>query len=167
MLNGEDALVVADTSPLLNLALIDRLELVREQFSSVVVPEQVWSELMDGEDGVETLRTAYDEGVIEIVSLEETPLVAEFRRNLDRGEAATLAYAIEADVDLVLLDEREARQTARRHGLSITGVIGILLRGCGDDTELLRTELDRLRKVGFWISDELYETALERARDEM
>ena len=94
---------------------------------------------MDGEDGVETLRSAHDEGAIEIVSLEETPLVAEFRRNLDRGEAATLAYAIEADADLVLLDEREARQTARRHGLSMTGVIGILMRGCGDDTETLRT----------------------------
>ncbi len=166
MLNGEDALVVADTSPLLNLALIDRLELVREQFSSVVVPEQVWSELMDGEDGVETLRTVHDEGVIEIVSLEETPLVAEFRRNLDRGEAAALAYAIEADADLVLLDEREARQTARRHGLSMTGVIGILLREYGSDTDLLRTELDCLRDAGFWISDELYETVLEQTRND-
>ncbi|WP_148215458.1 DUF3368 domain-containing protein [Natronomonas pharaonis] len=42
----------------------------------------------------------------------------------------------------------------------------MLLRECGDDTELLRTELDRLREAGFWISDKLYGTALERARDE-
>ena len=164
MPDGE--LVVSDTSPLLNLALIDRLDLLRDQFTTVVVPEQVWSELMAGEDGVEALRTVHDEGVIEIVSVEETPLGAEFRRTLDTGEAAALAYAIEADADLVLLDEREARQTARRHGLSMTGVLGILLRGNREGTVSLRAELDRLRTAGFWIADDLYEKVLEQANAE-
>ncbi|WIV66367.1 hypothetical protein [Natrialbaceae archaeon AArc-T1-2] len=43
MPDGE--LVVADTSPLLNLALIGRLDLLREQFDGVTAPEQVWNEL--------------------------------------------------------------------------------------------------------------------------
>lgn len=159
----DSELVVSDTSPLLNLALIDRLDFVRDQFSTVVVPEHVWSELMNGEDGVERLRSARDDGTIEIVSLEETPLFVEFRRNLDVGEAAALAYALEEDADLVLIDERDARQIARRHGLSMTGVVGILIRGSNEETVTLRTELDRLREAGFWISDELYETALEQS----
>lgn len=161
----ERELVVSDTSPLLNLALIGRLDLVREQCSTVVVPQQVWDELTDGDDGVEALRSARDEGVLEVVVLEETPLVAEFERTLDVGEAAALAYAIEAGADLVLLDEREARMTARRHGLSMTGVVGMLIRGAADGTVDLRDELDRLRERGFWISDDLYEEALERAND--
>ncbi|ARS89632.1 DUF3368 domain-containing protein [Natrarchaeobaculum aegyptiacum] len=162
---GDDNLIVADTSPLLNLALIDRLEFVRNQFSTVEVPEQVWTELMDGVNGVETLRTAHNDGVLEIVPVEKTPLFEEFRRNLDVGEAATLAYAIDTNADLVLLDERDARQTARRHGLEMTGVIGILLREFGGEPDALRTELDRLRSAGFWISESLYETAIERARN--
>ena len=36
-----DDLVVADTSPLLNLDLVDRLDLVDEQFETIHVPEQV------------------------------------------------------------------------------------------------------------------------------
>lgn len=36
----DDDLVTSDTSPLLNLALIDRFDLVREQFSAVTVPQQ-------------------------------------------------------------------------------------------------------------------------------
>lgn len=163
MQDGEQ--VVSDTSPLLNLALIERLDLVREQFSTVVVPEQVWDELMDGEDGVDRLRSVHDDGLFEIVTVEDTPLFAEFRRDLDIGEAAALAYAIDADADLVLMDEREARQTARRHELPITGVIGILLRGSKEGTVSLRTELDRLRDVGFWIADDLYETVLEQEHD--
>ena len=163
MQDGEQ--VVSDTSPLLNLALIERLDLVRGQFSTVVVPEQVWDELMDGEDGVDRLRSVHDDGLLEIVTVEDTPLFAEFRRDLDIGEAAALAYAIDADADLVLMDEREARQTARRHELPITGVIGILLRGSKEGTVSLRTELDRLRDVGFWIADDLYETVLEQEHD--
>ena len=38
-------LVVSDTSPLLNLALIGRLDLLESQFSGVTIPEQVWAEL--------------------------------------------------------------------------------------------------------------------------
>lgn len=101
--------------------------------------------------------------MLEIAPVEQTPLLEEFRRNLDAGEAAALAYAIEMDANLVLLDERDVRQTARRHGLEMTGVVGILLREFGGDPDGLRTELDRLRSAGFWISERLYETAIERA----
>ena len=44
-------LVVSDTSPLLNLSLIGRLDLLESQFSGLTIPEQVWSELTDGESG--------------------------------------------------------------------------------------------------------------------
>lgn len=37
--------VVSNTSPLLNLALIDRLGVVRDQFSTITAPEQVWEEV--------------------------------------------------------------------------------------------------------------------------
>ncbi|GAA0287489.1 hypothetical protein GCM10009000_123350 [Halobacterium noricense] len=45
-----NGLVVSDTSPLLNLALIDRLDLLQSQFSETTIPRQVWSELTDGEE---------------------------------------------------------------------------------------------------------------------
>jgi hypothetical protein len=158
----DDELVVSDTSPLLNLALIDRLDLVREQFSTVTVPERVWDELLDGEDGVDALRSIHDAGVLDIVTVNDSSLFVEFRRDLDVGEAAALAYALEADADLVLLDEREARQTARRHDLSMTGAIGILLRASRTGDVDLQTEFDALRSAGFWIADDLYEEALSR-----
>lgn len=158
----DDELVVSDTSPLLNLALIDQLGLVREQFSTVIVPEQVWDELLAGEDGVPGLRALRDDDALTVDSVPETPLFAEFLHELDRGEAAALTYAVETDADLVLLDERDARQVARRHGLSITGVVGILLRAALEEQIDLQTNLDALRDAGFWLSEELYTEALEQ-----
>ena len=156
-----DDLVVSDTSPLLNLALIGRLDLIREQFTRVKVPEQVWNELLSGEDGVDSLQSLRSEGTLETVVIEDGPLIAELRRELDRGEAAALAYAIEEGADRLLLDERAARQAARRHGIPVTGAVGVLMRATRD-SHTLQSELDALRAAGFWISDELYQEALER-----
>ena len=146
MPDGE--LVVADTSPLLNVALIGRLDLLREQFDGVTAPEQVWDELAAGDDGLDDLCALRDEGFLELVPVEESSLFVELRRELDRGEAAALAYAIDADADLVLLDERDARRVARRHDRSVTGVIGVLLRAAERDRIDLRDALDRLRVEG-------------------
>jgi predicted nucleic acid-binding protein len=154
--------VVSNTSPLLNLALIDRLDVVRDQFSTVAAPEQVWDELAAGEKGLDALRSLRSDGVLEVVTVPETPLLAEFGRELDRGEAAALAYAVETDADLILLDEREGRQAARRHEIPVTGVIGVLLRAARQGELSLRDELDTLREAGFWISESLYEEVLAR-----
>jgi len=162
----DDALVVSNTSPLLNLALIDRLDLVAEQFSTVAVPSQVWAELMAGTEGTEQLRAHRDAGTLGVVSVPESDLFTEFRRDLDAGESAALAYAVSEHASLILLDEREGRQAARRHGLSVTGVVGILLRAATDGDLDIETELDALRDAGFWISDELYRTAVDSVRSE-
>jgi predicted nucleic acid-binding protein len=42
-------LVVSNTSPILNLAIIDRLSLIREQFTTVIIPKGVLEELRVGE----------------------------------------------------------------------------------------------------------------------
>lgn len=55
-------IVVSDTSPLLNLALVERLDLLQSQFTDVTVPQQVWGELTDGQNGLEGLRTLREDG---------------------------------------------------------------------------------------------------------
>jgi predicted nucleic acid-binding protein len=47
---------------------------------------------------------------------------------LHRGEAEAIALATELKADIVIIDERGARQLATHAGLSVTGVLGILLR---------------------------------------
>lgn len=153
-------LVVSDTSPLLNLALIDRLTLLESQFSSLTVPTQVWDELVAGEAGVDALRELRDTGFLTLVEVERSNLFTEIFYELDLGETAAICHAIEYDADLILLDEKDGRRVARRHNLTITGVIGILLRGANDGEIELRTELDALREAGFWISETLYTKVL-------
>lgn len=158
----KDRKVVSNTSPLLNLALIDRLDLLRNQFSVLDVPEQVWDEIQAGERGTDALEELRNEGFLNIVSIPEDELFREIQGDIDEGEAAVLRYALEQEADLVLLDEKEARNVARRHEIPRTGVIGILLKSANDETvEDLAEDLDALRDAGFWISDDLYKDILD------
>ncbi|MFB6165560.1 MAG: DUF3368 domain-containing protein [Haloarculaceae archaeon] len=152
--------VVSDTSPLLNLALIGRLDLLRTQFSDVTAPRRVWNELTEGEAGLEALRELRADDFLRIVEVERSDLFVEVFHELDLGETAAICYAVEHGADLVLLDERDGRRVARRHDLEVTGVIGVLLRGAKTDAVDLEQELDALREAGFWISDDLYARAL-------
>jgi predicted nucleic acid-binding protein len=157
----KDRQVVSNTSPLLNLALIDRLDLLEAQFSDLEVPEQVWEEIQAGERGTDALESLRNESFLNIVPVPEDELFRELREDIDKGEAAALRYALEENSDLVLLDEKEARNVACRHEVPRTGVIGILLKGANeDDVDDLAKELDALQDAGFWISDDLYEEIL-------
>ncbi len=157
--------VVSNTSPLLNLALIGRLALIEAQFDEVVIPLTVWHEIQAGAAGVDQIESLRDRGGLRIVSPESTELLTELQRELDAGEAAALAYAIDTDAERILLDEREGRAAASRHDVPVTGVVGILLRASRQDGLDLESELNALRDAGFWIADDLYERALALDRE--
>ncbi len=89
-------------------------------------------------------------------------MVTALRRDLDLGESETIALALELGSDLVLIDEREGRRHAQRHGLRTLGVVGMLIeakaRGFIDRVE---PELVSLRQVaGFYLSDAVFHQGL-------
>ena len=155
--------VVSNTSPLSNLAIIGRLDLVREQLGIVVIPPAVEAELSRNPrtEARAALAAAMREGWIRV-----TPLTgavdAELMRALDLGEAEALSLASEIRADLVLLDESAARSKAANLGLSHTGVLGILRRARQTGhIPSLKAEIQRLRyEAGFFISPALERTLL-------
>ena len=159
-------LVISNSSTLIHLSSIGRLELLREFFGKIVIPQAVWEEVVAegrGRAGAEEVRRARSEGWVEVSTVSNEPLVRLLERDLDRGEAEVIALAIERKADLVLLDESDARRIAELFDLRKTGIVGLLIRAKREGRiSSLREELDRLRgEGGFWIGDELYLQALK------
>ena len=158
---------VSDTSPLLNLAIIGRLELVRAQFGSVVVPPAVAGEfrLEEGRPGSSALRRAVEDGWIAVEEPSDDPLIRTLRQDLDRGESEAITLAVEKEAGLILLDEREGRRRARNVGLEVTGALGILARADRQgELDSLSGALDRLEdEAGFWIGSALREQILGKS----
>jgi uncharacterized protein len=136
-------LVVSNTSPLLNLAIIGHLNLIKEQFNQVIIPVAVFKELRLRESlpGSNLLEKAYQDKWLKVQSVTNNNFVKLLQRELDQGESEAIALAIELKADLILLDEKEGRRIARTFDLPITGVLGILLKGKNEGTILSLNEL--------------------------
>lgn len=142
-------LVVSNTSPLLNLAIINQLSLMPQQFNQIIIPTAVLSELRIAENlpGSQQLRDAITAGWLTIQSVENQAFVQLLRRELDEGEAQAIALAIQLNADLLLLDERDGRRVARTLGLNLTGILGIILKGWREGQVLsVRELLNQLRQ---------------------
>jgi len=155
--------IVSNASPLIGIARIDKLDLLRELYGELVIPEAVWHEVVvrgAGQPGAEQIKASE---WISQARVENRTLVQVLAQDLDVGEAESIALALELQAEILLMDERLGRQTADRLGLRYIGVIGILVqakhKGLIDRIEpLLQALRDR---AGFRISDELYVRVLE------
>ncbi len=148
-------LVVSDTSPLSNLAIIGRLPLLHEQFTEVLMPTAVARELdaLNEPAARAALSQAVQDGWLREMALPPSAPFPPLLRGLDVGETEALPLALAISAHRVLIDEREARQCAEALGLHSIGVLGVLLAAISLGAVLtLQAEIDKLRlQAGFFV----------------
>lgn len=146
-------IVVSNTSPLIVLSNIGEFEILHRLFNKIIIPEGVAEEFGDSVPEW-----------IEIRGVKNRILVDLLREKLHRGEAETIALAIELDADLVIIDDKAARNTAQSLGLRVTGTVGLILlakrRGYYDE---IKPVIEKLVKKGFRLSKEIIENILREA----
>ena len=161
-------IVVSNTSPLTNLAIIEQFHLLHALYQHIVIPESVWREL--NANGIEWPGSQQTRQAtwIERMSVANRPLVTVLRCDLDQGEAEAIALALELHADLLLIDEREERRVAEQLGLRVTGVVGLLIEAkMQAKLSRIKPLLDRLRyDAGFFISNRVYSLALHLAQED-
>jgi uncharacterized protein len=141
-------IVVSDTSPLLNLARIGRIELLRSLYNQVLIPTAVSDELTAS---YRDLRDTLDIGSIPwliVAAPKDKDRVRNLQETLDAGEAEAIALAIERRAGLLLVDERRGRLTAKAAGLKVTGLLGVVAaaKNAGH-IELAKPVLDFLKEL--------------------
>ncbi|MBD2626714.1 DUF3368 domain-containing protein [Trichormus variabilis] len=162
-------IVVSDTSPLSNLAIVGCLSILQQIYNKVIIPQGVAEELINASDEEHIIAGVLSLDWIEVIPATNLELISELRNNsnLDRGEAEAIALAIELNADELLIDERLGRREATRLGLPITGVLGILL--VAKHRQLMpavQPVMDALiTQAGFRVSSQLYAEILKAANE--
>lgn len=151
--------IVSNTSPILNLALVGKLELLEQQFGEIIIPQAVLDEFRLSEDlpGTGYISAALSEGWLSVKALSDRHKANLLERELDKGESEVISLALELNAELLLIDERDARRVCKSLNLNVTGVIGILIKAykTGALTDLQQTINDLKEQAGFYISDTL------------
>lgn len=155
--------IVSDASPLINLARIGELGLLRKLYEELIIPEAVWNEVVvdgAGQAGAAEVNAAK---WIKTKKASNKNLVQALQQNLDAGESEAIALALEINTVLLLMDERIGREVARHLGLHCTGLIGVLIEAKHKEHIIsIKPHLDSLRQIaGFRINDDLYLRVLQ------
>ncbi len=157
-------IVIADTSPLNYLVLIEQSELLPRLYGTLVIPPAVHREMLDrrAPSAVRNWAGALP-GWLEV--REAGPEVLPFHPKLNAGEREAITLAYGNSGSLLLMDEALGRQQARQFGVNVTGTLGILVlahrRGFVD----LPTAVAKLRETSFQASRPLIQSVLNSVSD--
>lgn len=164
--------VVCNASPIIYLAKVGKLELLRSLFGEVIIPHEVHKEIVGRgkeEKFVEVLviKKAVDRGWIKKKPARPDKKLLEFALELDRGEVEVISLSRRMAADLVLIDDASGRKVAESFGLTARGTLYVLLMACRKglmSKEETESCLARLLVAGFRLSPELYSRVLEELR---
>lgn len=161
------SLWIADTSPLIFLAKLDRLDLLRQSADEVLVPPGVVEEIRRYQDeALDKIEEALGSW-LGVRPVAQTQILGILLADLDSGEAEAVALALELRADRLVIDDLDARRLARRLGLAQIGTLGLLLAArLRGELPSLKLEIERLRQEGFRVADSLALSVLRTAGEE-
>lgn len=154
--------VISNTTPILSLLKIGKLDVLRELYGKVWIPKAVYREIEEGKDkDYYADLSKFD--WIEIASIQSASARL-YLFDLDDGEAETIILAQEQNADVAIIDEKLGRRYASQINIPVTGTIGVLLkakeRGLIDAVAPL---LQELCNKSSWINNSLFEKAVSIA----
>ena len=125
-------MIVVNATVLSNLSRVDRLGILKELYGNIVIPIQVYEEILQGiSEGYSFLETV-DKVAEEGWTVFEAPTSKEGRKcfkellvSVGYGEAAGIAVAKEQGL-LFFSDDKKARQVAKEQGLEVSGTLDTL-----------------------------------------
>ena len=164
-------IVVADAGPLIALGRTGHLPLLRALYQKIFIPPAVYSELClgSGRPGSKQLSAATKQGWLQTreLSASSASSLSTLALILGRGEAEAILLAEEADCRFLLIDERKGRALAKRRGVPVAGVAGVLLAakkyGLIDSVLPVLTSLE---SAGYRLSEALKKGIARRAGED-
>lgn len=159
---------VCNSSPIIGLSIIKKLDLLWEIFDEVYITEEVYKEVTINEKirkiGSKELIEAVKNNHIKIYGVKNKLLVEQLYGRLHRGELEVMVAAKELKIKRVIIDDRSARHFAETMLLRSIGLMGILLLAKEyKKIESVKEYLDILIEKGFRMSVKLYNQILKSA----
>ncbi len=146
-----NSIIISDTSCLIALSKINKLDLLRDLYQEIIITKEVFEEF--GGSLPDWIST---------IDVKDKKKQQDLERLLDKGEASSIALALEIDNATLIIDESKGRRIAQSLNVDIIGTIGVILLAGkkGLIKDVIGTVL-RLVNKGFRLSDNLVNIIIE------
>lgn len=118
--------VVSNSTPLIALSRIGKLDILRVVFGTIAIPEAVFNEVVKEGASRPGANEVRDAAWINVQQVKNAVAVELLTHDLDRGESEAIVLAKETCADYLLVDEKKARRIAKGSGIKVMGTAAIL-----------------------------------------
>lgn len=151
--------VVSNTTPLISLLKLGRLDVLMELYQEILIPTAVFEEIEVGKNK-SFYRNLSNIDWVKIIKIENEDARRYFL-DLDKGEAEAIILATEIGADLIIMDEKLGRFHAKHADLKVTGTVGVLIKAKREGIiNELKPLLFELRAKDVWISEKFIDEIL-------
>ncbi len=157
------SLTVSNTTPIISLCSIGKLDILEKVFGEIIIPEAVYNEIKQKQS---YCYEEIDSRFIKIEPVTSNNYLDLLLNQLDIGEAETIILAKELNVDNVLIDEKLGYRIAKNSNLNVVRTLYILLKA--KDMQLIekvKPLLDEMIIKGRWYSKNVYQAFLKKAQE--
>ena len=159
---------VLNSSVIIALSTLGYLDKLKHIFTEILITKAVHNEICvkgRGLIGERELREAVKDGLIIVKDVKNRLLVNALLDPLAIGEAETITLTVEERANYIVIDDKLARRRAKSMRLNVIGTLKVLRllydAKLIDKHQLLRS-LEKLKEIGFRISDEVINKALRK-----
>lgn len=151
-------IIVADSSPLVALALCDCLKILDQLFGEVRVSQTVYAEVTIGNKAGSTKLLTYLQDKVREANLDLHIIGGD---TIDKGELTSIALYKHLNADYLLIDEKAGRKVAQINHVKIIGSLGVLIEAKRKNLiPRLKPYIEILRTSKTHFSEELLNYAL-------
>ena len=155
---------VVNTSPLVFLGHLGRLELLQDEGREIYIPRAVVEEVAQKPDTAAQALQMACATWMQVRDVADRTRVNLVQAALHKGEAEAIVLATELQAERLVMDDQDARRFADRCGLQTVGTLGILLTAKKDGKiASLQAEIERLLALGFRVNPRLVTAVLQSA----
>ena len=111
-------MIISDSTTLIVLFDLDRLDLLSNIFTHISIPEAVYEE-------ISVKSSIVLPSFMKVQKVTDSELLDVLKNVLDLGESEAIALALELELPLII-DEKKGRKIALKEGIQIIGLLGII-----------------------------------------
>ena len=162
-------MIISNSSPLIYLAKIQKLELLRNLFKEIIIPKEVYNEVSKGKEekyiDAFIIERAATNGWIKVKEVGIDKEIERFASEIDLGEVAVISLAKKLNPSLILIDDASGRAIAESFGFNAKGTLYVLLKAYKKkliNKKEIKELVNKLIFSGFRVSQEIYIKLMEQ-----
>lgn len=154
--------VIVNSTPLIILGKIDELEILKDLYGEIIIPQAVFEEVTIKNDFAK--EKILNSSWIKILEVQDKTNRKIYQAKLHDGEVEVMMLAKEISAELLIIDDNAAKKTAKFLEFKVTGTLGILLKAKSKKIiSEVKPILEKMLNKNFYIDEKIIKLVLKTA----